>query len=573
MYVGGAWVIFKGAEMLLPRIGLPDWTITALLLVMVIGFPLALALSWMFDLTSEGVKRTRRLTDRERSALPTGRYLDFIVIGLLVAVVIYLLVDRLTLTERVGVAVDSPSIAVLAFDNMSDDPSNEYFSEGISEQILNELVKQSDLKVIARTSSFQFKGENRDIREIGRILNVTHVLEGSVRKANNRVRITAQLIETVEGSHLWSETYDRELKDIFLLQDEIAEMIIDALRARLIETDSEAQQIDPNAFDHYLLGNYHTNRSAIDAAIAQYRKAVAIDPAFADAFGALSRAHHLRIFYELRPVAEELLFVQMNVDQALSLDPEQPEALSVRATKRFFVDRDYQGALDEFHRHVARFPSNIALLSNYRNPLTTMGRTDLAIQLAERIVELDPLSPFSYLQYALQLEDSGRFAEAIEAFRTMRTLAPSSFPDEGSSLFGRSDDPNERAWWLADLERIVGDAPSRYHRTAALYFFTTGEMERAREHADKAMETGKGFMSGRVESNLLWVMGEIDGSTARMRRSLAEREYRALVNLRWLRTLARRSTPADATIIDELLADVGLDEASASELVVQPFPF
>jgi TolB-like protein len=341
MYLGAAWMTLKAAETVLPRIGLPDWTITLVLALMALGFPLAMVVSWMFDVTPEGVKRAESVAADVATEPGAGLYLSIAIIAVLLAVVGYLYVERLALLER---AVDSgpaarsteakSSIAVLAFANMSGDADNDYFSEGISEEILNELVKQSGLKVIARTSSFAFKGEDRDVREIGEVLDVSHVLEGSVRKAGNRVRVTAQLIEAEGGSHLWSETYDRELEDVFLVQDEIADRILGALKVHLAEPGGETKAVDPEAYNHYLLGNYLSNRFQLDDAVEEYRRAVARDSTFAAAYGALSRAHHLRVFYEIAPVATELPQIQTNYTSPRRCRSAPPSGSSSIATTR-----------------------------------------------------------------------------------------------------------------------------------------------------------------------------------------------------------------------------------------------
>jgi TolB-like protein len=580
MYLGAAWMTLKAAETVLPRVGFPDWTITLVLALMALGFPLAMVMSWMFDVTPEGVKRAESIPADEPTEAGAGLYLSFAIIAVLLAVVSYLYVERLALIESAGdsgraARIDDakPSVAVLAFVNMSGDADNDYFSEGISEEILNELVKQSDLKVIARTSSFAFKGENRDIREIGEVLDVSHVLEGSVRKAGNRVRVTAQLIEAEGGSHLWSETYDRELENVFLVQDEIADRILRALKVHLAEPGGETKAIDPEAYNHYLLGNYLSNRFQLDAAIEEYRRAIARDSTFAAAYGALSRAHHLRVFYEIAPVAAELSHIQTNYERALLLDPDQPEALSVRATKRFFVDRDYQSALDEFHAHVSRSPSSVALLSNYRNPLAALGRVDKTVELAERIVELDPLSPFSHLQYLMQLEDGGRLEDATRAFERMRQLGQDSFPGEGATLFGRLDDPEQRARWNDALVRLVGDSSALYLEFAAYHHFAAGERQAAREFADRALAAGAGRRSGRIEANLLWIRGDTEAALARLRRAMADREYRALVELRSFRSLAERADPGAGRAFEPILREIGLDDERVAGLRLESLPF
>ena len=234
LYAVTAWLIMQAAEVVIGLAHLPDWIGPTILGLLAVGFPIALIFSWFYELTPEGISLETDVDRSESMAHVTGRRLDFIVISLLCAAVILFAYDKWWMRGP-----PEKSIAVLAFTNMSNDPEQEYFSDGISEELLNVLAKIPGLRVAARTSSFQFKDENRDIINIGQQLSVTHVLEGSVRKAGNQLRITAQLIDASNGFHLWSETYDRELANIFALQDEVSAAIVGALEERSEEHTSE----------------------------------------------------------------------------------------------------------------------------------------------------------------------------------------------------------------------------------------------------------------------------------------------------------------------------------------------
>ena len=221
-YVIVAWLLLQVADVMLPTFGSPAWVMRAFSFLLILCFPLALLFAWAFELTPDGVKREKDIDPTESIAHATGRKLDFVIIAVLVLAVGFLVVDRYSAPPAsVSQQVVEKSIAVLPFVNMSDDAGNEYFSDGISEEILNSLAKVKDLKVAGRTSSFAFKGRNENLRTIGEALGVSHILEGSVRKAGAQVRITAQLVKADDGYHLWSQAYDRELTDIFAIQDEI----------------------------------------------------------------------------------------------------------------------------------------------------------------------------------------------------------------------------------------------------------------------------------------------------------------------------------------------------------------
>jgi len=238
-----AWLLVEVASVVLPTFGAPDWVMKVFTFLVILGFPLALILAWAFELTPEGIRLETAVDPTEPVARKARSKLDFAIVALLVLALVYFAADKFLLnaeTEPAEVIAEGipaanwvgveKSIAVLPFVNMSADPENEYFSDGISEELLNTLARIPDLKVAARTSAFQFKGQSRDIAEIGRLLKVSNILEGSVRKAGSRVRVTAQLIKVDDGFHLWSDTFDRELTDIFAIQDEIAASIADAMK-------------------------------------------------------------------------------------------------------------------------------------------------------------------------------------------------------------------------------------------------------------------------------------------------------------------------------------------------------
>jgi TolB-like protein len=290
LYVGAVWALAQGISQLGPSVSAPEWATRWFLVAAVIGFPFALVLSWFYEFTPEGLKRESEIAPGESITHRTGRKLDVAIIGVLTVAVVLLLTDRLVLRHGVNETTSAPipekSIAVLPFVNMSEDKANEYFSDGISEELLNLLAKIPQLQVTARTSSFAFKGKETSIPEIARTLHVAHVLEGSVRKAGNSVRITAQLIKAGTDTHLWSQTYDRKLDDIFAIQDEIAADVVKQLKVTLLGAAPKARTTDPEAYALYLqavqLGRQFT-AEAFQQSDALYRKVLAIDPRYVPA--------------------------------------------------------------------------------------------------------------------------------------------------------------------------------------------------------------------------------------------------------------------------------------------------
>ncbi len=302
LYFFVAWLIMQVADVMFPALNLPDWTITLVVTLLIMGFPLALILAWAFELTPEGLKKERDVDHADSVTHTTGRKFDFLIIAVLVVALGYFTYDKLVpstgrdaalvettkqaVTERVvtkqaGSTEIGKSIAVLPFVNMSEDAGNEYFSDGLSEELLNMLVKIPELRVAPRTSSFSFKGKDLKISEIAHELNVNHELEGSVRKSGNKVRITVQLIKADDGFQLWSETYDRTLDDIFVVQDDIANAVVNTLKITLMGSMPKARETDPEVYSLYLQGKYFENLSGkenIEKALAAFEQALAIDP-------------------------------------------------------------------------------------------------------------------------------------------------------------------------------------------------------------------------------------------------------------------------------------------------------
>jgi len=304
-YLAVAWLLIQVVETLFPIFGLSDELIRLFVILLSIGFPLVLVFSWLYELTPEGVM-TAKAADAAGYDKPAafGRHIDFTIIALLAVSVAWLLYER-----ENGPAVTENSIAVLPFVNMSSDTEQEYFSDGVAEEILNKLAQVQGLKVTARTSSFQFRGQNLDVPLIGERLHVAAVLEGSVRKSGEMLRITAQLIGTEDGFHLWSQTYDRRTDDIFTIQDEIAESIVDKLKVQLNLAPESAVSVariatTTEAYDLYLQGLHqlntlfapgqeNTNMDAPAAALELFRRATVAAPDFAPAWAGSARALRL----------------------------------------------------------------------------------------------------------------------------------------------------------------------------------------------------------------------------------------------------------------------------------------
>src|SRR5499433_2153666 len=299
LYVGAVWALAQGISQLGPSVGAPEWATRWFLVAAGIGFPFWIAFAWFYEFTPEGLKRESEIDPAESITRHTGRKLDFAIIGVLAIAGVLLLTARFVLrhgvNETTALQIAEKSIAVLPFENLSSEKENAYFTDGVQDEILADLAKIADLKVISRTSVMQYKtGVVRNLRKIGEELGVAHLVEGSVQRSGNRVRVNAQLIDARNDAHLWAQTYDRDLADVFAIQSEIAKTIADQLQAKLSPNEKSAIEEPPTAditaFDLYtraktlLLSLSSTTQQNLEQAIALLNQAVARDPAFFDAY-------------------------------------------------------------------------------------------------------------------------------------------------------------------------------------------------------------------------------------------------------------------------------------------------
>ena len=396
-----AWLVTEASSVVLPALHVPEWTVTFVVVFLLVGFPVAMVLAWIFDVGPQGIERTEPLAGEPRSTHARLRMAYAAVVLVLMAGLGYLLYERGYGRAHANQA--HSSIAVLPFTNLSGDPARDYFSDGMSEELLNLLARIPGLKVASRTSSFAYKGRNLDIREVGRELGVETVLEGSVRQAGEQVRITAQLIDAESGFHLWSETYDRKLEDIFSVQDEIAAAIVDKLRIELAPQEQALAMRDKaptqnvEAYELYLQGREAWKRRGeenLRRAINLFQRAVGLDPSFARAHAAIASAYVVLPGYtrEQGDERELLPMAETSARRALSLDPKIGEAHAVLA--QISSERgDLLDAESGFFFAISLEPNEPTPHHWYSILLGKVGRLDLALEQARRAQELDPTSP------------------------------------------------------------------------------------------------------------------------------------------------------------------------------------
>ena len=428
-YAVVAWILVQGASIAFPAFALPGWTLRLLIVLLIAGLPVIWAALWL----------AHPATTQPTAAQVPLHHTEWAMIGLLGLVLAVTIFEFAWMQFKPAITAATPSavpqdasIAVLAFDNMSGDPNNEYFSEGISEELLNDLAQVPGLRVAGRTSSFAFRNKSVNIEDIGKALRVRTVLEGSVRREGNRVRITAQLIDAVDDYHIWSQTYDREIADIFAVQDEISRVITKELTGRLLGKKGQAgaavaparPRINTDAYTAYLRGRFFVNRRNTEDMLRAedyFKQALRLEPGYADAHASLGMAYELLYLNGQR--RDTLQLARNELAVALRLDPGNFTALLISANAE--ADSwNWTTASSAMRRLVERFPNNADVYHFYADFFVPLGMPDRALAEQRRATALDPLAPINYDNTGDDLHYLGRNQEAIAAFRQALTLDP-----------------------------------------------------------------------------------------------------------------------------------------------------
>jgi len=503
VYIVGAWVILQAANVLFPGAGIPDSAIRFVFIGAVVGFPLVMTFGWMYDITVTGIRRTPASELASGDNLPL-RKPDYILLATLATLATGLVVgvfaqvmNQAQPTDVVAAELTAAenSIAVLPFVNMSDSADNEYFGDGIAEELLNELANLASLQVAARTSSFFFKGKNEPIQSIGRQLGVRNVLEGSVRKSGNRLRITAQLINVANGYHLWSETYDRKMGDIFAIQEDIARAITTALEVKILGHESRRLSKSPTdnfgAYDFFLLGQHHReqrNPESLEKSLELFDQALELDDQFALGYAEKALSYLYQAYYSGRSPEDVVALTEPLLRKSLELDPDLPKAHATRASVRLLV-RDFEAADAGYRKALELRPNYSGAWGNLGFSMVLQSRLEEAAAAYEKSEVLDPLNATQHYNFGALKMLTGRYDEGLAEFKKVVELSPERTATAAaithwSIVYGRFE---EAAQWA--LKSLAKEPDSvRTPRSLAQIYGNLGIWDKAWEALSRANE-------------------------------------------------------------------------------------
>jgi TolB-like protein/Tfp pilus assembly protein PilF len=467
LYIILGYVVLETFGVFVHLLDLPPWVGRSAVLLVVLGFPVALLIAWIYEITPEGLKPTDEVAPHQSIRHLTGRRLDRAIIAVLAVALAYFVIDKFWLSSHKAVAppvlsthttpaatvqpvaaTPENSIAVLPFVDMSEKHDQEYFSDGLSEELIDQLAKMPGLKVIARTSSFSFKGKPNTVGEIARVLRVTHVLEGSVRKSGNKIRVTAQLVRADNGYHLWSETYERTLVDVFATEDDISRAVLGALKISL-SNDGPATGHQPSseAYDFYLQGRaLEFEKDTVEKKIALLKKAVDADPNFARAWAGLAFMLSASVGQNWRSRSSTANEARNAIQHAVALAPNGSKTHEALCIYHDAIEWDREAALRECETRVQVDPGNSDALTALASLLIEVrGDSPRVRELYLKAIDIDPVNDNAYYNFGSYLVNSGRLEEGERAIRRFLQLDPTSnagysFLAEALILQGKVDE-------------------------------------------------------------------------------------------------------------------------------------
>jgi len=451
LYLVGGWVILQVADVLFGLLEVPGWSLRLVAGLLVLGFPVALVFAWVYEMTPEGLKPAQAVQPEQSITSATGRKLNTVITVTLVVAVVLLIGDRVLQRDASTTAITASSVssetaaqpetsrgvpqkqsvAVLPFVDMSPGKDQEYFTDGLTENLLNGLAQVPGLQVAGRTSSFAFKGKNEDLRSVGEQLGVANILEGSVQKSGERIRITAQLVNADNGYHLWSQTFDRTLEDIFAVQDEIAVEVTRALKVALLGAEAQAAEshatvTNSAAYTEYLKGRYSSKLNTLEGAleaIDHYQQAIDLDPVMATAWAGLASATAWHTSYS-SDFAEGYERARKAALKALDLDPSLPEAYLALAQVQVSYDWDWPGAEVSLNRALSLRPGDANILQDLARLEGILGRKEKALRYIQQAAVLDPLDWGIQSGLAAAYGGVGQNEQAMEILHRVQEMDP-----------------------------------------------------------------------------------------------------------------------------------------------------
>jgi TolB-like protein/Tfp pilus assembly protein PilF len=542
-YIVAGWALSQGIAQVFPVFDIPNWAIRLIVLLIILGLPIAMILAWMFELTPEGVKRTETadampgIVRRKKHA-----WIYIVVIGALFSIGLFFLGGYLARNSHASSNESaSKSIAVLPFDNLSRDPDNAYFAEGVQDEILTRLAKVADLKVISRTSTQHFKSTPENLPQIAKQLGVTNILEGSVQKAKDQVRVNVQLINALTDAHLWAEIYDRKLTDIFSVETDIAKTIADTLQAKLTGQETTAMSKKPTenseAYELYLKGRFFWNKRTgndLKTAAAYFQRAIDADPSYANAYAGLAQSYVLIPLFGAGKPRDFFPKASDAARRAVELDETSAEGHAALGNLYCMDDFNPPASEKEFQRAIALDPNYATAHHWFSNSLlVTMGRFDEAIKEGKRAVELDPLSLIINADLGSTLMLSRRYDDAIAQLRSTLALDPNfayAHWNLGEVLYLKGDSTGA----IAEYEKAASlDNDPEIQALLARAYAETGKKEQALEILRKLSDTAQHqFVRGYLFALIYIGLGDKTTAIQYLERCSQEREN---IDLNWIK--------------------------------------
>ena len=537
-YAASAWLLVQIATQVFPFFHISEWVVRWIVVAAAIGFPFAMMFSWLYEWTPHGLQRESEVAPNESVTRESGKKLDRWIIAILVLAVVLLLTNQFVLhrdEKRADIApvaeISAKSIAVLPFDNLSRDPDNAYFAEGVQDEILTRLAKVADLKVISRTSTQRFKSAPADLREIAKQLGVTHILEGSVQKAGDSVRVNVQVINALTDVHLWADTYDRKLTDIFAIESEIAKNVTENLKARLNDRAEEVLAArpteNPEAHELYLKGRYFWNRrstASLRKAGDYFQKAIDLDPKYALAYAGLADVHSLVPVYAGTAPQDDVPKALAAARKAVDLDDRLAES-HTSLGNALVSSVQLKAAEAEFRRALELNPNYATAHQWLAECLFGQGRFSESLAENERAHELDPLSLIINASYASSLAGAGRYEEAVQQARKTLDLDPELVP--GHEILGQIyEDEGKLNEAIIEYSKAneLGPTPSNFAMLAHAYA-KTGRMGETRKILDKLTDlSAQQYVGAYPLAVVHLALGEKDEALRLLEQSFVERD-------------------------------------------------